>query len=331
MLLLKYEIEEILECEPRVKECCERDKNPPEPPDSGDCCYDTWVREFKQIDAEYNQADKRVTHLTTRRDHLQTQRDMWKAWKDELDKACDVSKEICQQLEILIHHTSRISRNTGLAKRSITLLFCMLRDFYMQIDLLKKKYDYLVNCIKCRNNPGLTTGQGIMALIEDYGARLDVVIQTRDVLFEKIISAISIINNINKNIGHQGHRFGFGFILREWKRAFNCEGNSENTDNDSRRYEHVRNDYRPQPSPSEGEFEDTGLEPMFVFPICDSHYYRKVENRYKEDNEDFMHLSNELLRETKHRDNLKALKDGLTAVMSDPNVDPSKRCATATK
>ena len=326
MLLLKYETEEILECEPRVKECCERDKNPPEPPDSGDCCYNTWSKEYKQINAEYNQADKKVTHLTTRKDHLQAQRDMWKTWKDELDKACDCSKEICLHLEILIHHTSRISRNTGLAKRSVNLLFCMLRDFYMQIDLLKKKYDYLINCIRCRNNPGLVAGQGIMALIEDYGAKLDIVIQTRDVLLEKIIAAISVINNINKHIGHQGHRFGFGFILREWKKVFNCEGRPENIDYERRRYEPPRNEYRQQPP--EGEFEDIGLEPMFTFPICDSQYYKKVENRYKEDNDHFTGLSDELLREIKQRDNLKALKDGLTAVMSDPNVDPSQRCAT---
>jgi hypothetical protein len=26
----------------------------------------------------------------------------------------------------------------------------------------------------------------------------------------------------------------------------------------------------------EGEFEDTGLEPMFKFPICDSRYYKRL-------------------------------------------------------
>ena len=324
MLLLKYNIEEILECEPKIKECCAPDKNPPEPPGSGDCCYDGWKKDFNRIDAEYNSADKLVTYLTDRLSHLQTQRDMWKTWKDELDKACDASKKICGQLDMLLHHCSRVSRNAGLTKRSVNLLYCMLRDFYMQIDLLKKKYDYLTNCIKCINNPALADGVGIMVLIADYGKKLDAVIQTRDNLIGLVASAIGIANNLNKNIGHHGHPFGLIAVLKEWKRAFNCGGKGEEEDNGKKRYESGRPEfYKP-----EGEIEDIGLEPMLRFPICESRYYRKIEDRYKEDNRDFTELTEDLTKETKHRDNLKALRDGLTSVMSDPNVDPSKRCAT---
>jgi hypothetical protein len=326
MLLLNYDIEVALECEPRIKECCEPDKKPGQPTGSGDCCYDTWTKEFKGVDAEFNRADKRVTYLTNRLNHLGTQRDMWKTWKDELDKACDASKKICDQLEIVLHHTGRISKNVWLTKRSINLLYCMLRDFFMQVDHLKKKYDYLINCIKCLNNPALGSGQGIMVFIEAYGTKLDAVIQTRDTLIEQIIAAISIANNINKNIGHHGHHYGLRAVLIEWKRVFNCERKGDDDDSERRRYDSGRGDrYRNTP---EGEIEDIGLEPVFKFPICESDYYKKIDSRYKDDNGDYNKLSKQLLHETKHRDNLKALRDGLTSVMSDADVDPSKRCGT---
>lgn len=311
MLLLKYDIEVVLGWDPPVKKCCEPSQTPGEPNSSDDCCYDTWTNEFKEVDAAFTQADRTVTYLTNRLTHLQTQRDMWKTWKDELDTACVNTTKICQQLEIVLHHTSRISRNAWLTKRAINLLYCMLRDFYMQLDHLKRKYDYLINCIKCINNPALASGTGIMALIEDYGKKLDIVILTRDKLFDLIVSAISSANNINKNIGHRGHNYGLYTILKEWKKVFNCDG-----------VPHFAEDH------PKGEFEETALEPVFRFPICTSDYYKKIANRYEEDSNDFITLTKELMVQTKRRDSLKALRDGLTAVLSDQDVDPSKRCAT---
>jgi hypothetical protein len=327
MLLLKYNMEDMPECDQKVKDCCVKDKKPPDTnTGSGDCCYDGWTIEFKDYDKKYKHADSTVTYITERLKHLGTQRDMWKAWKDELDKICEFSKTICHQLEIVLHHTTRISRNEWLTKRAINLLFCMIRDFYMQIDLLKKKYDYLINCIRCINNPGLVSGQGVMGLIEDYGKKLTIVIQTRDALIDAVVTAISIVNNINKNLGHQGHQFGLTTVLHEWKQAFNCEGKPEEESDDKKGYDYGKEGFH-KPA-TQGEFEDTGLEPMLRFPVCESRYYKKIDGKYVEDTKDFNKLTKWLLDETKHRDNLKALRDGLTSVISDPNVDPSKRCAT---
>jgi hypothetical protein len=44
MLILEYEIIELVEWEPRIKQCCEKKKKPSDDP-SGDCCYDTWMDE----------------------------------------------------------------------------------------------------------------------------------------------------------------------------------------------------------------------------------------------------------------------------------------------
>jgi len=340
MLVLNYNIEEKLECKPGVKECCEPENIPGVPPtgNSGDCCYEKWTHEFKEIEADHKRYDRIVAYLTKRRDHLQAQRDVWKAWKDELDKVCGNSTKICTQLEILLHHTSRISRNTYQTKRAIHLLFCMIRDLYMQIDLLKKKYDYLVACIRSQNNPAFVAGQGIMVFIEDYGKKLDAVILTRDTLIPLIISAISTANDINKGIGHHGHHYGLHSILHEWEKVFNCDGHHRVIDDDDDDdnegsggggYDQKRaNVYRKMP---EGEFTDIGLQPIFKFPICDSKYYHKISRRYDHDNAEFNALQSQIMEETKQRDTLKALLDGFTAVMSDPDVDPSKRCATTSK
>lgn len=325
MLLLNYNTKEKMQCDPKIKDCCVKEKQPPETNTGGDCCYDGWIIEFKNFDSRFKKADNTVNYITKRLGHLGTQRDMWKAWKDELDKVCDFTKKICSQLEIVIHHTSRISRNEWLTKRAVNLLFCMIRDFYMQIDLLKKKYDHLQNCIKCLNNPGLVSGQGVMALIEDYGKKITIVLQTRDALIEAVITSISMVNNINKNLGHHGHQFGLTTVLHEWKRTFNCEGKNQEESDDKRRNEFGREDFYR--TGHEEEFEDTGLEPDLRFPVCESKYYKKIEGRYEEDSRKYIDLSKWLLEETKERDNLKALRDGLTSVISDPNVDPSKRCA----
>src|SRR5262249_20355109 len=123
-----------------------------------------------------------------------------------------------------LHQIHRIGKNTHLTVKAINILYCMIRDFYMQLDLLKKKYDELINCIKCLNNPALAPNQGIRILIDDYGKKLDIVIATRDVLLTSFIGAIDIANRINKNISHH---FGLQTVVKEWKKTFHCEEKCE--------------------------------------------------------------------------------------------------------
>src|SRR6185312_9547222 len=157
--------------------------------------------------------------------------------------------------------------------------------------------------IKCVANPALVPGQGAIALIEDYGKKLDAVLALRDELFNVAVEVIAVSNN---NIGHQGHHFGLQTVIKEWKKAFNCDKRHDD-DDEKRRNEYGKDSFqRKQP---EGEFEDTGLEPMLRFPVNESRYYKKVDDKYQEDNKDYIKLSKWLLDETKNRDNLKALRD----------------------
>jgi hypothetical protein len=315
MLILHYEIVELIEWEERVKECCGCNKNPKDPP-TGDCCYDEWMSEYKDVTAKFNHADKKVTGLTAELTYMTSQRDMWKTWYDELKKVNDFSRKICHQLEIILHQIHRIGKNTHLTVKAIDTLYCMIRDFYMQLDYLKREHERLINCIKCLNNPSLATGQGIRLLIDDYGAKLDIVIATRDALITLVISAIDIVNRINKNISHH---FGLQTIIKEWIKEFHCDERcgEENDQNG--------NSHKPQKQ-DENEMEDAGLRPTLHFPVCNSWYYHEVKEEYKADMIEVDEISTHLLHETKERDKYKAWKDGLDAVMKA--VDPIARCAT---
>jgi len=326
MLLLKYDLKEILVIDTKIKDCCDPANNPPDTSSgSSDCCFDEWTKELKSYNSKHSAADKLVTTLNTRLTHIGNQRDMWKAWRDELDKVCEASKSICHQLDVLLHHVTRTDQNIDQTYRAIKLLYCMIKDFFIQIDCLKTSYDYLVTCIKSGNNPVLVPGQGVMLLIEDYGKKLDAVIATRDGLIEAIIKSISLINSIHKSVGHKDHKYGLNFILQEWKTAFSCDGKK---DDDEPKWIDYYQESTPRP---EGEFENIGLEPMFRFPVCESWYYKKIVRKYGEDNEEYTKLSKTVKEETKKLESLKALIDGLNSVISDPNVDPAKRCAPAAK
>lgn len=321
MLILSYKNCEIVEWEPKVKECCEKKKpgKPDEPPPpTGDCCYDGWMEEYNEVTAQLNAADKEVAAITGHLNFVKTQRDFWGVWYEELTKIDDSARKICHQLEILIHHLHRIDKNSRLTVKSIQLLYCMIRDFYMQLDLLKRKYDALIACIQCINNPALPAGQGIRLVIDDYGKKLDAVIATRDGLFDAFIAAIDLANRLDKNLGHH---FGLLTVLGEWKKAFHCEehcygGRLEKPKNERHHHHHVQ---------GEGQIEDIGLTPMLQFPICDSEYYDEISDIYDADNTLIDELNMQLLEATKERDKFKAWKDGLDAVIKA--VDPATRCA----
>ncbi len=316
MLILNYKNNKIEDWQPRVKECCEKKKpakpgDPPVTTGTSDCCYDGWMEEYNTVTAELNVANNEVTAITNYITYLTTKRDFWKTWDDELTGADDLARKICHQLEILIHHLHRIEKNTGLTVRAIRLLYCMIRDFYMQLDLLKKKYDDLISCIQCINNPALPPGQGIRILIDDYGKKLDAVIATRDALFDAFIEAINLAGRLDRNLGHH---FGLHTVLKEWKKAFHCE-------------QHCYGEKgQQQQQQEEGQIEDTGLRPRLHFPICDSKYFKDIQSEYEKDETEIIDLNVQLLEIKKKRDKYKAWKDGLDAVIKA--VDPTGRCAS---
>lgn len=308
--------------ETKIKECC--DKENPDDPRGCDCCYDTWQDELKEVKLKYSESEEKAKQIKDELTIVVDRRDRLKNWYDELTKANDLARKICDQLELLLTHAEKVSTNTSLAVKAIKVLYCMIRDFFMQVDLIKTKYDRLQNCIKCLNNPALAPGVGIMKCLEEYGKKLDAVIAARDELIKMLMAVIKIACRINKNIQED---FGFITVITEWKTAFNCDITCDDTTD-------------PCPPTTEQKFKNLGLdvkqeetasclgdckiEPILQFPICKDPYYKCVEDQYKADKDAADKLSKDLLEETKKKESLLACKQSLEAAIKE--VDPKTRC-----
>ena len=308
--------------EAKIKECC--DKENPDDPRGCDCCYDTWQDELKDVKLKYSETEEKAKQLKDELNIVIDRRDRLKQWFDELTKANDLARKICDQLELLLTHAEKVATNTKWAVKAIKTLYCMIRDFFMQVDLIKTKYDRLQNCIKCLNNPALAPGVGIMKCLEEYGKKLDAVIATRDELIKNMMVVIKIACRINKNIEED---FGLITVITEWKTAFNCDITCDDTTDPcppttEQKAKKMGLEVKQEEAPScLGECK---LEPMLQFPICKDPYYKCVEDQYKADKKVAEDLAKQLLEETKKKEGLLACKQSLESAIKE--VDPKTRC-----
>jgi hypothetical protein len=311
----------------KIKECC--DKENPDDPRGCDCCYDDWVKELKDVKVKYGAAEEKVKQLKEELSLVIDRRDRLKKWYDELTKANDLARKICDQLEVLLTQTGKVATNTELAVQAIKTLYCMVRDFYMQLDYIKTIFDRLMNCIKCLNNPALAPGQGIMKCFEEYGKKLDAVIATRDELIKMLMVVIKIACRINKNIEAD---FGLITVITEWKDAFNCEISCDDTadpcndkGHDKGPNQQARQTQQPQVQEQEVScLGNCSLVPILCFPICKDPYYKCVDDQYQTDKTKAEELAKTLLEETKKKEALLACKQSLEAAIKE--VDPKIIC-----
>lgn len=176
--------------EGRISDCCTAGS--PDDPSCGDCCYDTWQEELKQVTKKYDQINEDSQQLSSRLGFLIDRRSRYKTWKDELDKGEALARAICYQLEIIAGQSQKIWYNSCKAAEAIRILFCMVRDFYFQVDFLKKRFDELQNCITHNHDSSLVKGKGILKCLDEYGVKLDGVIKTRDILVAAVLDAIRL-------------------------------------------------------------------------------------------------------------------------------------------
>ncbi len=304
----------------KIKECC--NKEDPSDPQGCDCCYDTWQGELKDVLTKYSQTEEKAKQLKDQLAVVTDRRDRLKTWYDELTKANDLARMICDQLEIFACQVDKVSTNTDLAVKAIKTLYCMIRDFFMEIDLIKTKYDRLLNCIKCLNNPALAPGQGIMKCLEDYGKKLDILIATRDELIKMLMAAIKIACRINKNIAVD---FGLATVISEWQTAFNCSVScDDNGDPCAPTGNKVHSKGAAAPAQPDSCLGACDMVPIMQFPICKDPYYTCVDEQYKADKKKAEDLAKELLTENKKKESLLACKTSLESAIKE--VDPKNRC-----
>ncbi len=327
-----------------IFKCCR--KEVPEDPTCTDCCYDTWKDELKQVNVKYSQAEEKAAQTKKRFDFEAERSGRYKRWLDELEKAEEITGKICYQLEIIAGQTEKIWYNSIKAVDAIELLFCMIRDFYSQVDYLKKRYDELQNCITVNTDPSLEKDKGILKCLTDYYKRLDDVIKTRDEIIKALIEAIKLSNLIRNNMSTQdcpeGYRpcdenrkpcncgsnggavyYGFKTIICEWFCAFGC-------DEDCIPWEQAANQRPPekheQQNPNEIRICSNHCElvPVFDLPICNNPYKWELKRCYEKAAEAVKKCEEELKDANKDKEALAACKLGLEKAIAE--VNPKARC-----
>jgi len=297
----------------KIRECCE--KEDPNDPRGNDCCYDSWTKELKEINTRYSEADEEARQLSVELAYISGRRDQLKNWYDELTEAHDLSRKICDQLEIMQDQTEKVALNTEYAVTAIGILYCMIRDFYMQIDWIKTKHDQIFTCIRCLNDPVLVSGQGVLKCLEEYGKKLEIVIATRDELLKLAMAAIYTAYRINNNLTKD---FGLQMVIEEWQTTFNCDEPCREDGEAHCRYD------EGETEEGEQEPDNCTLSPQLKFPICNDTYYQEIGEKYEIDKDLAADLAKDLIKLNKKKESLLACKQSLEAAIKE--VDPKNRC-----
>ncbi|MBL7697825.1 MAG: hypothetical protein JNK79_06685 [Chitinophagaceae bacterium] len=256
----------------QLPECCTQ----PEPDGSGctDCCYDEWKKELQAVNQRYarekDKADlvqKQINFLTERKSH-------YSKWFDEIEYAEELSRNVCIQLEILLSQTHKIWYNTCNANKAIKKLFCMIRDFFLEVDYIKCRYDELWACILKSTDPSLQEDKGIRSCLKNYSEKLDAVLKLRDDMVKLMVDAIKFSqlmrNNLNtfccpddknynpckeaakegskicennKDTAPDKYAYGFKSIICHWYSFIGCEECKSNGQPDSTQTAQVQDSY----------------------------------------------------------------------------------------
>lgn len=329
-----------------VLDCCT--KQTTEDPCT-DCCYDTWQNELKVVTQKYNSANETAAQLQKMLAFVTDRRNKYRKWLDELNNAQDLAVEICNQLELIALQSDKIWYNSCKAVDAIEILFCMIRDFFMQIDLIKTQYDDLQNCITNNTDPSLVRGQGILKSLDDYKAKLDVVIKLKDDIIKNIIAAIKIANLIRNSIstkecpdedhkydpcadnptpcaGDDNSYYGFKTVICEWYNAFKCDVDCVDTGTGDTNTEAKGQQKQYDTNVIQSDCGDDSCElvPTFDFPICNNSYKKCVQDWLSADESKYTELTDLLQKANKKKEALTACKTSLDKAIKA--VDPKERC-----
>lgn len=337
----------------KIKDCCKT--NTTDNPPCDDCCYDTWSDEVKQVAKRLKAKQEESAQLQKKLEFLNWRRDKFKTWLTELETAQKMAQDICRQLELIAAHSNKIWSNSFLAVKAIQLLFCMIRDFFMQLDYLKVRYEILQKCIDKNTDPSLIKGQGILKYLDEYGFKLDAVIKTRDDIIKAAVDAVRLSNLLRNNIStrewpfneyipcqttydpcskehhppcpdpNSNHvHYGFKTIICEWFRLFNCEEKCCDDENPVQPRHNQQISASNTPAKQVGYCDDDCELETFTFPICNNEYKECINEKFVKDDKEVKKLSEELKEVNKEKEALQACKSSLDAAIKE--VNPTDRC-----
>jgi hypothetical protein len=319
--------------------CCTT--KPSDDPTCTDCCYDKWQDELKEVIQNFKREEEKAIQAKKKFEFASEKSQRYKTWLDELNKAEELARQICYQLDIIASQSDKIWYSSVQAVKAIEILFCMLRDFYMQVDCIKKRYDILWTCINSNNDPSLQSkDKGLLKCLTEYYKKLEEVIKTRDDIIKAIIDAVKISNLIRNSISTQdcpkdydpcGDKkpcncnatngdvyYGFKTILCEWYCDFECDEPCVQASNPKAVATPIQNS--PVPTGSDLCAVDCELEPVFEFPFCNNPYKNELEDCYEKAKE----AAENLMKANKSKEALLACKQSLEKAIAE--VDPKNRC-----
>jgi hypothetical protein len=345
-MLTKHDYQDILPGwdKETILDCCKSDGNS----DSTcvDCCYDSWQDELKKITQKYNSVSENATQLQSQLTFITDRRNRYRTWDAEITTAQELAIAICNQLELIAVQSNKIWYNSCKAVEAVEVLFCMIRDFFMQLDLIKTYYDDIQNCISNNTDPSLVKGQGILKSLDDYKARLDAVMKVRDDIIKNIVAAVQTANLIRDSISTKecnldgfdpcasnptpcagdGVYYGFKTIICEWYTAFACDTKCKDATTDTGTDTGTATTAKPLNTGSVGDCgdEDCELVPTFDFPICNDSYRDCVKKWLAADEAKYTDLTTKLQEANKEKEALTACKNSLVKAIK--SVDPKTRC-----
>jgi hypothetical protein len=327
-----------------ILDCCS--KTPTGDPTCVDCCYDSWQEELKKVTQKYNSVTETATQIQNMLTLVSDRRTKYRTWDNEIITAQELAMAICNQLELIAVQSDKIWYSSCKAVDAVDILFCMIRDFFIQIDLIKTQYDDIQNCLANNTDPSLVKGQGILKALDDYKAKLDIVIKLRDDIIKNIVTAVQIANLIRNNISTKdcnydgyipcdpapkpcsgdGVFYGFKTVICEWYNAFKCDvpcadaGTTGTT---------TATPQAAAPTSTSLVQSDCGddnceLTPTFDFPICNNPYKACVEKWLAADDASYKDLTAKLQAANKEKEALTACKNSLVKALKA--VDPKTRC-----
>jgi len=335
--------------DPKIFRCCQ--DNDPGDPNCKDCCSDAWESELKKVLVLQTQATEKATQAQSKLDLALKKSKGFKTWLDELHAAEDYSQKICYQLEIIAGQSEKIWYNSLKAVDAIEILFCMIRDFYGQIDYLKTRYDLLITCINTNTDPNLDKDKGIVKCLADYSKKLDDIINTRNAILKLVVQAITTANLIRNNIStkdcpgdydpcgnskspcnchDKDHPFyGLKTVICEWFCAFGCDEKCEPCEQ-AAQHQQKQQAYAPDPDCEPVQTQslcsqtDCKLKPSFSLPLCNTRYRCDLEDCYAKADTEAKDAGEALKNATKESQALTACVNSLRQAIAE--VDPSARC-----
>jgi len=310
-----------------------------------DCCYDSWQDELRIVTQKYSKAAEQAGQYQNKLTLITARRNTYRKWLDEINNSEDLATAICNQLELLAVQSDKIWYNSCKAVDAVETLFCMIRDFFIQLDLISTQYADIQNCISNNTDPSLVKGQGILKALDDYKAKLDIVLKLRDDISKNIVISVQLAHEIANNISTRDCNdnfdpcakdqkpcagediyYGLKTVICEWYNSFSCipckdKGNGNTTTTNTASAAPVTTNTVQ----SDCSDDDCELLPTLEFPMCSPSSYKDcVQKWLTADETAVTDLTGKLQDANKEKEALTACKNSLVKAIKA--VDPKTRC-----